>query len=196
MSSRAKQRVAPRVERQRRRRRTWVFRGMGILAVLAVGLFAYRALTKEYPGRAVPTLGNQHIASVDTPHIPYNTRPPTSGPHLPYLAPWGIHDQPIPEELQVHNLEDGGVLVQYDCHDCAELIAKLKAIVARYADKVLLAPYPKMDTRIALTAWGGLTRLMISANRGSYALSKPTAASTTTRDPVVFEKTEDTVNVN
>jgi hypothetical protein len=154
MSSRAKQRVAPRVERQRRRRRAWVVRGVGILAVLTIGIFTYRALTKDYLGRAVPTLGNQHVASVDTPHVPYNTRPPTSRPHLPYLAPWGIHDQPIPDELQVHNLEDGGVLVQYNCHDCAELIAKLKAISSRYPDKVILAPYPKMDVRVALTAWG------------------------------------------
>lgn len=70
------------------------------------------------------------------------------------MARWGIHTQPIPDELQVHNLEDGGVLVQYNCRDCDDLIAELKAIVSRYPDKVILAPYPQMDTRIALTAWG------------------------------------------
>jgi uncharacterized protein DUF3105 len=154
MSSRARQRVAQQAERQRRWRRIWVLRGVGIVAVLAVSFFAYRGLTQEYPGRAVLTLGNQHVASVSTPHIPYNTRPPTSGPHLPYLAPWGIHDKPIPDEPQVHNLEDGGVLVQYDCRDCEALVAKLKAIVTRYPEGVALAPYPTMDSRIALTAWG------------------------------------------
>ncbi len=110
--------------------------------------------TKAEPGQTVPTLGNQHIASPDTPHQPYNTRPPTSGLHLESLARWGIHSQPIPDELQVHNLEDGGVLVQYRCRDCDELVAKLRAIVSRYPDRVILAPYPHMDTRIALTAWG------------------------------------------
>ena len=159
MSSRAKQRVAQRVERQRRRRRTWVLRGVGIVAVLAGGFFAYRGLMQEYPGRAVPTLGNQHVASVNTPHIPYNTRPPTSGPHLPDLAPWGIHDKSVSDELQVHNLEDGGVLVQYDCRDCEELVTKLKAIVSRYPDQVILAPYPNLETRIALTAWGHIDTL-------------------------------------
>jgi Protein of unknown function (DUF3105) len=154
MSSRTQRHMTQQAERQRRRRRTWVLRGVGIVAVLAVGFFAYRGLTQEYPGRAVPTLDNQHVASVNTPHIPYNTRPPTSGPHLPYLAPWGIHAKPIPDELQVHNLEDGGVLVQYDCRDCEALIAKLKAIVSRYPDQVILAPYPNLETRIALTAWG------------------------------------------
>lgn len=82
--------------------------------------------------------------------------PQLPGPHLPSVARWGIHTQPIPDELQVHNLEDGGVLVQYNCRDCDALIAKLEAIVSRYSDKVILAPYPKMDTRIALTAWGRL----------------------------------------
>lgn len=154
MSSRAQRRALQQAERRRRKRRKWLVRGGGILALLVIGGLTYRTLTKEYPGRTVPTLGNQHLASVATPHVPYNTRPPTSGPHLPSIARWGIHTQPIPDELQVHNLEDGGVLVQYNCTDCQELIAKLAAIVSRYPDRVILAPYPKMETRIALTAWG------------------------------------------
>jgi hypothetical protein len=51
-------------------------------------------------------------------------------------------------------LEDAGVLVQYSCRDCEELVAKLEAIVSRYPGQVILAPYPKMETRLALTAWG------------------------------------------
>jgi hypothetical protein len=129
-------------------------RGIGILALLVIGGLAYLALTKESPGRSVPTLGNKHLASGETPYVLYNTRPPTSGPHLPSVARWGIHTQLIPDGLQVHNLEDGGVLVQYSCRDCDALIAKLEAIVSRYSDKVILAPYPKLNTRIALTAWG------------------------------------------
>jgi hypothetical protein len=46
------------------------------------------------------------------------------------------------------------VLVQYDCRDCEALVAKLKAIVSRYPDQVILAPYPNLETRVALTAWG------------------------------------------
>lgn len=154
MSSRAQRRAAQQAERRWRKQRGWLLRGIGILALLVIGGLAYRTLTKEDVGRAVPTLGNQHVASMETPHVPYNIRPPTSGPHLPSIARWGIHTQPIPDELQVHNLEDGGVLVQYNCRDCDALIAKLEAIVSQYSDKVILAPYPKMDTRIALTAWG------------------------------------------
>ena len=154
MSSRAQRRIAQQAERRWRKRRKWLLRGVGILAVLVIGGLVYRGLTKEDPGKAVATLGNLHLESVTTPHIPYNTRPPTSGPHLDALARWGVHAQPIPDELQVHNLEDGGVVVQYNCRECQELIAKLEAIVRRYPDKVILAPYPTMEARIALTAWG------------------------------------------
>lgn len=62
---------------------------------------------------------------------------------------------PVARELQVHNLEDGGVLVQYNCpQNCPDLVEKLKAIVKRYDKLVILAPYPGMKSRIALTAWG------------------------------------------
>ena len=85
----------------------------------------------------------------------YNSNPPTSGPHMGNLANWGVHYQPIPDELQVHNLEDKGVVIQYSCSpECPDLAGKLEAIVKRYKDFVVLAPRPGMDKRIALTAWG------------------------------------------
>jgi len=110
------------------------------------------------PGTRMPDLGNRHVETITTPHEPYNSDPPTSGPHLPYIAPWGIHPRPIPRELQVHNLEDGGVLVQYSC-DCPDVVATLQAIVQRYPDHVILAPYRTMRTRIAPTAWTRLETL-------------------------------------
>jgi hypothetical protein len=121
------------------------------LVAAGVGYFAYRAAA-NLPGTAMPDQGNRHIQSATDPHEPYNSDPPTSGPHLPYIAPWGVHTRPIPLELQVHNLEDGGVVVQYNC-ECPEIVEKLTAIVRSYDKFVILAPYPKMAPRIALTAW-------------------------------------------
>jgi Protein of unknown function (DUF3105) len=121
-----------------------------------VGWFAYRAAA-DLPGERLPDLGNEHIQSASEPHVAYNSDPPTSGPHLPYIAPWGVHTRPIPLELQVHNLEDGGVVVQYNC-TCPELADKLRGIVGKYDKHVILAPYPGMKSRIALTAWTRLDR--------------------------------------
>ena len=140
--------------RQQQWRRRAIGGGVALVVVAAVvGYFAYRAMAGA-PGVAMPDLGNRHIQTPEEPHVPYNSVPPTSGPHLPYLAPWGIHTQPIVNELQVHNLEDGGVVIQYDCPSgCPDLVAKLTALVDHYPDRVVLAPYPGMKTRIALTAW-------------------------------------------
>jgi Protein of unknown function (DUF3105) len=135
------------------RRRQWIAgAAVAVLIALAVGFFVYRAA--EPPGVAFPDQGNLHIDLPTSPHEPYNSDPPTSGPHLAYVAPWGIHTEPIVKELQVHNLEDGGVVVQYHCPSgCPALVEQLKAIVQQYPTLVVLAPYPGMKHRIALTAW-------------------------------------------
>jgi hypothetical protein len=134
------------------RRRHAILVAAAALAVgVTVGYLAYRAAA-NLPGAQRPDQGNRHIASESDPHEPYNSDPPTSGPHLPYIAPWGVHTRPIARELQVHNLEDGGVMVQYSC-ECPDVVAKLRALVERYDRYVILAPYPSMKSRIALTAW-------------------------------------------
>ena len=115
---------APR--RASRERRTVIAVAVAVLAAAVVGYFAYRAQA-NLPGAQFADQGNLHVASPDLPHEQYNSDPPTSGPHLPYIAPWGVHTRSIVRELQVHNLEDGGVVVQYNC-DCPDLVAKLKAM--------------------------------------------------------------------
>ena len=134
-----------------RRNRSVVLVLSAAVVAAAVGYFAYRAAA-DLPGLKMPDQGNLHIASETTPHEAYNSDPPTSGPHLPYIAPWGVHTRPIVRELQVHNLEDGGVVVQYSC-ECPDVVARLRDIVNRYDRQVVLAPYPGMKSRIALTAW-------------------------------------------
>lgn len=117
----------------------------------------------ESPGKELPDLGNDHIPRLGAEHIPYNSEPPTSGPHMAGIAPWGAYDKPVPREYQVHNLEDGGVLIQYNCpKGCPDLIKKLESVFLKYKKRaetekkflhLILAPYPDMAARIALTAW-------------------------------------------
>jgi len=146
-------------DRQNRNRRI-VIAALG--AILAGGLAALILWVLLTPpaGDYVTSQGNAHITEEQMGQFTYNTVPPTSGPHLGSLARWGVHDEPIPNELQVHNLEDGGVMVQYDCPEgCPELVAGLEEIVGHYGEGVILAPYPGMGTRISLTAWQRIARL-------------------------------------
>ena len=45
--------------------------------------------------------------------VKYDSFPPTSGPHYPQWVTWGAYGKPLPEIAAVHNLEHGGVIVQY-----------------------------------------------------------------------------------
>ncbi len=126
------------------------------ILLLVSAYWAYGKITEKVTWTSVPILPSPHVA-LGTSHTPYNSDPPTSGPHTDGLASWGVHAEPIPKEMQVHNLEDGGVVINYSCQDCPELVERLKAIAGRY-DRVVLAPYAGLERRIALTAWGRLDK--------------------------------------
>src|SRR4029453_15032921 len=78
--------------------------GMSIPGVDVVGAgiggSSYGA-SADLPGEKFADLGNEHIQAASDPHVAYNSEPPTSGPHLPNIAPWVIPTRPIPNELQV-----------------------------------------------------------------------------------------------
>jgi len=152
--------AAPFALTRRQRRRLVVAAGLvaALVAVAMVG-WLYARARGPLPGEFVASLGNDHIPTDETPHIPYNSDPPTSGPHLPYIAPWGVHVRPLPKELQVHNLEDGGVVINYKPQCADQVQAGLRAITDRYPDHVVLAPYPSLDRCIALTAWTRIEKM-------------------------------------
>jgi hypothetical protein len=105
----------------------------------------------------------------------YNSDPPTSGMHLEMFAPALINTKPLPKYIQVHLLEHGNVLMQYNC-DCPDIAGALAQIATGYNNQqlpsgqtqftsedieriqdggkgVIVAPYPNMKYKIALTAW-------------------------------------------
>ena len=145
---------------RKRRKRTVLYTGLAVIMASGLAAFLLWAVFAPQPGEHVPSQGNTHITEAQMGQSRYNTSPPTSGPHLGSLARWGAHDEPIPDELQVHNLEDGGVIVQYNCPDgCPDLVIQLQGIVEDYHKGVILAPYPDMESRIALTAWQRIDQL-------------------------------------
>ena len=134
-----------------------------LLPLLIAGLILFRAFSgSEHLKEAqkIPNLGNKHITSVIEAHEPYNSNPPTSGPHLgSSVAPWGVSKEIVSDELQVHNLEDGGVIIQYNPDKLnSEEITKLESMISLH-QRILVAPRYEMDYIIALTAWNRLLPL-------------------------------------
>lgn len=160
---------------QQKQYKTSTFKKYGLytlvcLVVIGGGYLLIKELSRPQPGEFVATLGNKHIENMTDAHDPYNSLPPTSGTHVGGKANWGVSDSPIPDELQLHNLEDGGVGIQYNCtsegittdtatpsaeaeDECRQLVERLTEVAKKYPDKVFMAPYPKLDSKIAMTAW-------------------------------------------
>jgi hypothetical protein len=150
-----------RLERERalaaKKRKKYLTYAILVIAIAILGYVGYDYMT-TITRYAVPVMNSWHLSSLTQPHEPYNTDPPTSGPHFEGHVEQKISNQPIPKEIQVHELEHGGVLIQYNCKSCDDLIAKLEKH-ARSSEHVIMAPYPGMDAKIALTAWGKLAKL-------------------------------------
>jgi len=155
------ERKALRQKDARRSRLQLVALGAVSVAVLILVVFLTVRSQSNLPGEKVNNLGNNHIPAEVGDNATYNSKPPTSGAHFGQLARWGVYTEPIPDGLQIHNLEDGGVGIWYDCPDgCPELVDQLEGIVNEMGEeRLLLAPYPDMDATIALTAWNRIDKM-------------------------------------
>ena len=101
--------------------------------------------------QAYPGLSPEHLGSPDA-KVKYNSFPPSSGPHYQSPAPWGIYTESIKQPILVHNLEHGGIIIQYG--DVGS--EAVNAVQSFYRDDpygLVVAPYPKLGKKFALTAW-------------------------------------------
>lgn len=167
------------LRRKRRQRRRRAIRLGGLTVILVIALLFIASLfagslpisigssgSDDSLGDRIPSQGRDHI-ELNEEHVSYNSRPATSGPHYDVpLAPasWGFHESPLPDEVLVHNLEHGGVGVHYDCPEgCPELINQLAMVVDSYLvdnGEVIMSPYSSMESRITLTAWTFMDKLV------------------------------------
>lgn len=162
--------------------RRWLKR-LAILVVAAAigyGLLSLLGARVNRPGYAVADQGRAHMEDTNCTYRP-NSSPPTSGCHSRSQAAYGVHEEPIPGELQVHNLEHGAVIIQYRpsgiigvgdalAEDLRSLVNHMRGQDPRYC-RLIVAPYPfpfaqphrpaeeSAQKVIALTAWGRMDLL-------------------------------------
>lgn len=128
---------------------------IGILG-LAVWFLILRNVTpKEINGHTINNFSTRGANQHTTGTISYEDSPPVSGQHAPNNAPCGVHGDPIPNELMVHNLEHGAIGLLYQPTLELEQIRQLEATVAEYEHSVFSMPYQgAMESPIVISAWG------------------------------------------
>lgn len=157
MSKRTRRAVERRSRRPRLRIR-WI--PILIVAVLLLGGYAVATsfgAFQESVGQRLPDLGRTHLQPGQT--WEYNSHPATSGPHAPAPARWGVYSTQLPDEVTVHNLEHGGIVIAYNGIP-PEGVQRLTALRNGYPRgtwpevKIVVHPYDKIPPgTIAVAAW-------------------------------------------
>jgi len=134
-----------------------------LLAIFIVAglVFLFTRPPREQPeiGQAIPELGRNHIAEGTVPKEPYNSNPPTSGPHWAQQAECKIYTEEVADQAALHSMEHGGVWISYKNKDDQELIKNLTSLVQSAGSKVLLSPRAANDSAIAVASWARLLKL-------------------------------------
>ncbi len=160
---------------------------MTVAAVAGTKLAVWDALVptasaQEAPGQFFPSQGHCHLGEscpsrADNYELyPYNSDPPTSGPHEERFPTTFVSETALPKQILVHVLEHSNVEILYNKDASPDLIRELRDYAKQYdfrfwmlqtpqspgadvgeqlevAQAVFVAPYPNMTHKIALAAW-------------------------------------------
>jgi Protein of unknown function (DUF3105) len=124
-----------------------------LIAMAASGPSAATALREA--GCTLETFPAQearHITEPD-PKFEYNSDPPTSGPHDPTQPPFDIYSEPVQQYRLIHNLEHGGVVIQYGDEVPESEVSEIRDWYFGDPNGIVIAPYAKLGDQIALAAW-------------------------------------------
>jgi hypothetical protein len=99
-----------------------------------------------------PAMGATHVNELAE-DFEYNTFPPTTGPHFGVPATWDVYTDPVEQFRLVHNLEHGGVVVQYGEDVPESAVAEIRDWYLEDPNGMIVAPLPRLKDKIALAAW-------------------------------------------
>ncbi len=160
------------------RRTQLIFIGVAALIVLgaaAVGIGFIMSNDDSSPSGPIVT-GDCNLETFDAleaSHVPelpddyeYNSTPATSGLHNPTTAIWNLYDQPVPQINYVHNLEHGGIVIQYGSGVPDADIASLGEWYQQDTRGAIIAPLapemeeedPTLADQIVAASWTHLLR--------------------------------------
>jgi hypothetical protein len=168
---------APKAYRQEHdpRRSQWIFIAVAVLIVIAAAAVGIGFIMSGGDGGggsgAIDGPGNcqrQTFAALEASHVAelpegyeYNSIPATSGLHNNQTAIWNLYDEPVPQINYVHNLEHGGVVVQYGSEVPQTAITQVGDWYQEDTNGLIVAPLaeeleeekPELAGQVVLTSW-------------------------------------------
>ncbi len=140
----------------------WIYMVAMMAVLIPLNLVCLNQANAPGPGEAAEVQTAPVLESINEPHAPYATDPPTSGPHVAELAPHGYRSDTLPDEIQVANLASGFVIVHYNPAATALLPADMQQLAAEFeGHDLIVQPDGSLPaaTAVALTAWGRIEQL-------------------------------------
>ena len=119
--------------------------------------------------KALPS-GDHSVTTPGGTSTKWNTSPATSGPHYSVPALWGAYTDPLLAGQVVHNLEHGGIFIEYGKDVPQATIEQLNGFYDSHRNGTLLAPLPSLGSKIALGVW--TTSSASSPDSGTAHLAK------------------------
>lgn len=151
------------IERQQHRRaqlrKVWI--GLGVVAVVALGVGIAQTSGKDESTTAAPPPGTQDFEVTGRNHVDgpvqYPQDPPVGGDHAPVWLNCAAYDQPVPNENAVHDLEHGAVWITFQPELPQEQVDMLRGLAS--STFILVSPYPNLDSPVVASSWGHQLRL-------------------------------------
>jgi hypothetical protein len=152
-------------QRREALRRNIITIGVAVIVVVAVvfAIMSERQESDEPVGVAAAQAGCEPVEETEaqggehikegTPHAPYSSDPPTSGPHYEIPADTGFYRSPLEPERLVHNLEHGQIVIWYSESLEEDQKDQLEEIVEDERIATVATPYTVEGAGYVLTAW-------------------------------------------
>jgi hypothetical protein len=137
----------------------WLYMIAVMALFIPLNLYCLNQASPPGPGEETDQQAATILNSVNDPHEPYATDPPTSGPHVTQLAGHGYRPDTLADEIQVANLSRGFVIIHFGD---AGLEPEMRQLAAEFeGHDVIVQPDANLpaETAVALTAWGRIERL-------------------------------------
>lgn len=153
------------------RTRTMLMIGGGVLAALVAGVVLFAVVGRGGSGpdeesvragleaagcslKVVEALPGTHsITDPGGTSDEWNTDPPTNGPHYGVAAVFGAYDDELEQARVIHNLEHGGIFIQYGKDVPDSTVEQLRSFYDDNKTGTIMAPLARLGDEFALGAW-------------------------------------------